>query len=143
MTLLYAFSNAWRRLHVFALSSDWFIGKFEFAVIGQGNYFGFGFKTIENRSKTEKRTIIFYNVIVYIIKSNLKMRYYSRRMILLYIKYNAAFVFTALSRPTGGLVTNFIRIRCVNAIKTYPTTLFARVAQFIVPGPFQRERGQT
>ena len=39
-------SHAWRRLHVFALSSDWFIGLFTTVVIGQSNYFGFGFATL-------------------------------------------------------------------------------------------------
>ena len=32
--------------HVFASSSDWFIGLFNIAVIGQSNYFGFGFTTL-------------------------------------------------------------------------------------------------
>ena len=31
--------------HVFASSSDWFIGLFTTVVIGQSNYFGFGFTT--------------------------------------------------------------------------------------------------
>ena len=45
------FSRAWHRLHVFALNSDWFIALFAPVVIGQSNYFGFGFTTsIENRS---------------------------------------------------------------------------------------------
>ena len=33
-------------LHVFALSSDWVIGLSAFLVIGQSNYFGFGFPTL-------------------------------------------------------------------------------------------------
>ena len=37
---LSAFSRAWRRLHVFASSSDWFIVLFRSVVIGQSNYFG-------------------------------------------------------------------------------------------------------
>ena len=40
-------SRAWRRLHVFTLSSDWLIGLFTIAVIGQSNYFGFGFTTLK------------------------------------------------------------------------------------------------
>ena len=36
----HAFSRAWRRLHVFTLSSDWFIGLSPSVVIGQSNYFG-------------------------------------------------------------------------------------------------------
>ena len=43
MTCLYAFSRAWRQLHVFATSSDWFIGLSVSVVIGQSDYFGFGF----------------------------------------------------------------------------------------------------
>ena len=46
---LYAFSRVWRRLHVFALSSDWFIGLSASAVIGQSNYFGFGFTTLKRK----------------------------------------------------------------------------------------------
>ena len=46
MTWSYAFSRAKRRLHVFATSSDWFIGLSLPAVIGQSNYFGFGFTTL-------------------------------------------------------------------------------------------------
>ena len=40
-------SRAWHRRHVFASSSDWFIGLFTTAVIGQSNYFGFGFTTLK------------------------------------------------------------------------------------------------
>ena len=43
MTCSHAFSRAWRRLHVFALSSDWFIVVSAPVVIGQSNCFGFGF----------------------------------------------------------------------------------------------------
>ena len=45
-------SRAWRRLHVFASSSDsesdsdWFIGLFTTVVIGQSNNFGFGITTL-------------------------------------------------------------------------------------------------
>ena len=45
MTWLHGFSRAWCRLHVFALSSYWFIVLFPSAVTGQSTYFGFGFKT--------------------------------------------------------------------------------------------------
>ena len=34
-------------LHVFAASSDWLIGLFTTAVIGQNNYFGFGFTILK------------------------------------------------------------------------------------------------
>ena len=34
-----------RWVHVFASSSDWFIGLFMTVEIGQSNYFGFGFTT--------------------------------------------------------------------------------------------------
>ena len=43
----HAFSRAWRRLHVFASSSDWLIVLFMFVVIGQSNNFGFGFTILE------------------------------------------------------------------------------------------------
>ena len=36
--LFHAFSRAWRRLQVFASSSDWFIGLSASVVIGQSNY---------------------------------------------------------------------------------------------------------
>ena len=44
---LHAFSRAWHGRHVFASSSDWFIGLFTTVVIGQSNYFGFGFTTLK------------------------------------------------------------------------------------------------
>ena len=43
MTWSHVFTRAWRRLHVFASNSDWFIALFTCALIGQSNYFGFGF----------------------------------------------------------------------------------------------------
>ena len=43
MSCQHAFSCAWCRLHVFALSSDWFFGLSASLVIGQSDYFGFGF----------------------------------------------------------------------------------------------------
>ena len=42
-----AFSRAWRRLHVFALISDWFIALFACAVIGHSNCLGFGSTTLD------------------------------------------------------------------------------------------------
>ena len=39
-------SRAWRRLHVFASSSDWFIGLVTTVVIGQSNNLGFGITTL-------------------------------------------------------------------------------------------------
>ena len=46
MTWPHAFSRAWRQLHVFALNSGWFFALFASVVIGQSNYFGFGFTTL-------------------------------------------------------------------------------------------------
>ena len=43
---LHAFSRAWRRLHLFASISDWFIELSASVVIGQSNSFGFGFTTL-------------------------------------------------------------------------------------------------
>ena len=43
------------QLHVIASSSDWFIGEFEFVVIGWGNYVG-----LVLRHSFEKRSIIIY-----------------------------------------------------------------------------------
>ena len=37
---------AWRQLHVFASNSDWLVVLFTSVVIGQSNYFGFGFTTL-------------------------------------------------------------------------------------------------
>ena len=47
VTYSYAFSCAWRRLHVFAWNSDWFIGLSASVLIGQSNDFGFGFATLK------------------------------------------------------------------------------------------------
>ena len=41
-----AISRAWRRLHAFALNSDWSIALFTFFLIGRSNYFGLGFTTL-------------------------------------------------------------------------------------------------
>ena len=42
----HAFSRAWRQLHVFASNSDWLFVLFTSVAIGQRNYFGFGFATL-------------------------------------------------------------------------------------------------
>ena len=39
VTCSYVFSRAWRRIYVFASSSDWFIGLSASVVIGQNDYF--------------------------------------------------------------------------------------------------------
>ena len=44
----HAFSRAWHRLHVSVSSSDWFVVLFTSVVIGQSNYFGFGFTKIKS-----------------------------------------------------------------------------------------------
>ena len=54
MTYSHAFYRAWYGRHVFASSSDWFIGLFTTVVIGQSNYFGFGFTTL---SKVKVATV--------------------------------------------------------------------------------------
>ena len=46
-TWSHAFSRAWRRLRVFAASSQWFIVLFSSVVIGYCNCFGFGFTTLK------------------------------------------------------------------------------------------------
>ncbi len=46
MTRSRTFSHASCRPHVFASSFDWFTGLSVFFVIGQSNYFGFGFTTL-------------------------------------------------------------------------------------------------
>ena len=56
--LLYAFSRARRKLHVFASTSDWFIKLSVSVVIGQSTYFGFGFTT-----HNEDRSIVMCFVI--------------------------------------------------------------------------------
>ena len=47
VTYSHAFSRAWHGRHVFVSSSDWFTGLFTTVVIGQSNYFGFGFTTLK------------------------------------------------------------------------------------------------
>ena len=46
VTCLHAFSPRLAPVHVFDSSSDWFIGLFTTDVIGQSNYFGFGFTAL-------------------------------------------------------------------------------------------------
>ena len=46
VTYSHVSSRAWRRLHVLTSSSGWFIGLSASLVIGQSNYFGFGFTTL-------------------------------------------------------------------------------------------------
>ena len=46
VTWSHAFSRAWGRLRVFALSFHWFIALFTLAVIGHYHWFGFGFTTL-------------------------------------------------------------------------------------------------
>ena len=42
----HAFSHTWRQLHVFASNSDCFVVLLTSVTIGQSNYFGFGFTTL-------------------------------------------------------------------------------------------------
>ena len=46
VTYSHAFSRAWSGLHVFASCSDWLIGLSASSVIGQSNYFGLNFTTL-------------------------------------------------------------------------------------------------
>ena len=76
MTYSHAFSRAWHGRHVFASSSDWFIGLFTTVVIGQSNYFGFGFTTLnENRSnkaepmRNEYMSVLSLFKVVYLSKT--------------------------------------------------------------------------
>ena len=46
VTPLYAFCHTLRQLHVITLSFDWFAGLSVSFVIGQSDYFGFGFTTL-------------------------------------------------------------------------------------------------
>ena len=46
VTWSHEFSRAWRRLQVFASSSDWLFVLFPSVLIGQSDYFGFGFTTL-------------------------------------------------------------------------------------------------
>ena len=41
-----AFSRAWHRLHVFASNCEWLVVSFISVAIGQSNYFGVGFTTV-------------------------------------------------------------------------------------------------
>ena len=58
MTYSHAFSRAWHGRHVFASSSDWYIGLFTIVEIGQSNYFGFGFTTLNCASDQHYQNII-------------------------------------------------------------------------------------
>ena len=52
-------SRAWRRLHIFVSSSDWFIAWFVSVVIGQSDCFGFGFTTLtRNVPKTTPQVFL-------------------------------------------------------------------------------------
>lgn len=42
----YGYERERIRFHVFALNSAWFIALFKSVVIGQSNYIGFGFTTL-------------------------------------------------------------------------------------------------
>ena len=53
----HAFSRAWRQLHVFASSSDWFVVLFTSVSIGQSNYFGFGFTHSKKKKQNALMTI--------------------------------------------------------------------------------------
>ena len=47
VTRSHAFSRALRQVHVIISSFDWFTVLSGFFVIGQSNYFGFGFTTLK------------------------------------------------------------------------------------------------
>ena len=56
----HAFSCAWRQLHVFASNSDWLVVLFTSVAIGQSNYFGFGFTTLNKNCSNMKKDKIYY-----------------------------------------------------------------------------------
>ena len=47
-------ARAWRQLHVFASNSDLLVVLFTSVVIGQSNYFGFGFTALNYMDRTQK-----------------------------------------------------------------------------------------
>ena len=47
VTWSYAFSRAWRWLHIFASSSNWFLVLFSSVLIGQSDYFELKFSTLQ------------------------------------------------------------------------------------------------
>lgn len=50
MTWTLTVSHAWLRLHVITSNSDWFIALFARVRIGQSNWFGFDFTTLNGKS---------------------------------------------------------------------------------------------
>ena len=53
-----AFSCTWNQLHVFASNFDWLIVLFASVAIGQSNYFGFGFTTLNWKPLYDQNTVI-------------------------------------------------------------------------------------
>ena len=54
VTRSHAFSHAFRRLHVFAWSFDWFGGLSSFLMIGRNDFFGFSYDTLLSTSEYMK-----------------------------------------------------------------------------------------
>ena len=74
-TCLHAFSCAWLQLHVLASSSDWFIGLFTTVVIGQSNYFGYGFTTLIMKIALKGITILTQYMLHWPIKRHGKIKF--------------------------------------------------------------------
>ena len=72
--LLIPFSHTWHWLLVISLSSYWFIGLTVCVVIGQGNYFGFGFMTLNLKPIYDNANVLnnYYDALV-----NCSVLYYS------------------------------------------------------------------
>ena len=78
------FSRAWRRLHVhvIASSSDWFIGLSASVVIGQSDYFEFGFTTLStNRFKTAQVYLLMWLIWSYHKQGICSIHKHPKRMI--------------------------------------------------------------
>ena len=58
VTRRHAFSRALRQLHVITSSFDWFTVLSVFFVIGQSNYFGFGFTTLERKPLYDAKSFL-------------------------------------------------------------------------------------
>ena len=87
-----AFSRAYRRLLIFALSSDWLLGIFPFVLIGRSDYFGFGFTTLNRKALYQLFAVIMFHCFIFALvdRSRVKLWPYTGLVGSDYI--NASFV---------------------------------------------------
>ena len=131
MTCSHAFFRAWRLRHVFASSSDWFIGLSASVVIGQSNYFGFGVTQLKKKHsiKSHSKYRLYFGFWLRIMcianVINLKCRVFPSAWI-----GSLSVAFTFAVGPFAGSLINRFGCRAVSMVGCLTCAVSLTVASF-------------